>query len=94
MFDSPHSGMSRKVVAKVLDDWFVSGVYVDRTGRPSRNYMAYVAELGKVVRVVVSMDDSTIVNAFQDRNATVAWREGNRAYFERRFEDVEVREWG
>ena len=93
MLSSPHTGMTRKVVAKVLDDWFVRGIYIDRTGRRSWNYLAYVPELKRVVRVAVSMDDSAIVNAFPDRNATMAWRRGKRAYFEGRFQNLEVRDW-
>ncbi len=93
MLDNPHPGMTRKVVAHVLADWFVRGIYIDATGRPSWNYLAYVPDLDKVVRVAVSEDDTTIVNAFRDRNATVAWQQRDRAYFERRFRDLEVRGW-
>ena len=41
--------------------------------------ISYAPTLERLVRVVVSIDEATIVSAFQDRNATRAWNRGDRS---------------
>ncbi len=89
---SPHTEVTRKITAAALDNWIVRGVRTDPTGRESINYLGYSPELGNLVRVVVSRDDETIVSAFQDGNATRAWRRGDRPYFERFYTGLEIRD--
>ncbi len=45
-----------------------------------------------MIRVVVSLDDERIVTAFLDRVATRNWNKGNRDYFARRYQSLEVRD--
>ena len=92
MIDDPHPGVTREVVAEVLDNWTVKGIRTDPAGRQSWSYLAHVQGLGALVRVVVSMDDATIVSAFRDKGATQAWKRGDRSYFERRYQGMEVRD--
>lgn len=92
MTDDPYPEMTRKVVAHALDNWFVRGIHTDKDGRESWNYLAYVPELDKVVRVSVSMDDERIINAFPDTGATQAYRRNDRTYFERRLKTLEVKD--
>ena len=89
--DSPHKEITRKIVAATLDNWTIKGVRTDAGGRESMNYLAYSPDLGRLVRVVVSMDDQTIVSAFQDGNATRALNRGDTSYFKRAFKDLEIR---
>ena len=89
---SLHPEITRRVVTHVLDNWVLKGFRTEPDGRSSWIYLAYSPSLGKMVRVVVSSDDTTIVSAFQDRTATKAWEQGNRLYFERHYESLEVRD--
>lgn len=45
-----------------------------------------------MLRVVVSMDDKSVISAFLDRNATINYNKGNRAYFTGRYADMEDRD--
>ena len=92
MIDDPHIGMTRKVVAYALNNWFLKGIRTGGDGRESWNYLAYVPELDQVVRVSVSLDDERIVNAFRDRGATQAYRRNNRDYFYRHYKSLEVKD--
>ena len=85
-------GITDAVIAFVIDNWQLRGIYSDpRTGRESRVYLAYVLEIDRVVRVAVSTDDSRILSAFPDRNATRNVARGNRDYFAVRYRGLEER---
>lgn len=57
-------------------------------------YLAFVSGVMEMVRVVVSMDDERIINAFADRTATRHWNKRNIGYFARVYGDLEVRDEG
>ena len=85
-------GITDAVIAFVIDNWQLRGIYSDlQTGRDSRVYLAYVPGIDRVVRVAVSTDESRILSAFPDRNATRNLARGNRNYFVDRYRDLEVR---
>lgn len=67
------------------------GLRADPNRRLSWNYYAFVPRLDHVVRVAVSLDDSTVVTAFLDQTADGHWKSGNRAYFANRLQLVQER---
>ena len=91
MTDNPHPGITKKMVAHVLDNWNLRGVRTEANGSQSRIYPGFVPRIKNMVRVVASWDDERIISDFQDRNATKQWHEGNRAYFNR-YTDLEERD--
>lgn len=54
--------------------------------------MAYVAQIGKIVIVAVSMDDDKIVTAFASTKMTRKWWQGDRNYFARYYQRFEERD--
>ena len=90
--ESPHPGVTRWIVADALNNWLIKGRRTDLDGRQSWHYLSYAPTLERLVRVVVSIDEATIVSAFQDRNATRAWNRGDRSYFARVYDEVEMRD--
>ena len=93
MIDRPHPGITRRIVAEVLDNWTIRGIHTDPNGRQSWNYLAYVPSLQKIVRVGVSIDDNIITTAFRDDNVTRAWQRGDRSYFRRHFRNLTMKDW-
>lgn len=89
--ESTHQEITRQIVADARDNWLVKGVRTDSHSRPGWNYLAYSPDPGKLVHVAVSIDDETILSAFQDRNATRTVNRGDRAYFARKYSNVEIR---
>lgn len=89
--NNPHPEVTKKIMACVLDHWIARGIHTDDDGRQSWIYFAFVSGLENMVRVVVSIDDETVVSAFQDSGAALNWTRGNRAYFNR-YKNLEVRE--
>lgn len=85
-----HSEITRERVAYVLDNWVVRGVYTNPQG-DSRVHYAFVPDLGKVVRVAVSMDDKEIITAFPDTRATKKWQKGELTFFANKLAKLEVR---
>ena len=80
-------GITNGRIAFVIDNWQMRGIFADpMTGRDSRVYLAFVPGIGRVVRVAVSMDETRILSAFPDRNATRNLARGNR--------EGTVRNWG
>ena len=94
MQNQPHPGITAERVERVLDHWLVRGIRTERDGSQSWCYMAFVSGMDEMVRVAVSMDDETIITAFQDRTATRHWNKGNRDYFIRNYENLEERDAG
>ena len=90
--DDTHIGITAEVIEFVLENWAIRGIKTDADGRQSLCYWAYAAELEKMVRVAVSMDDTTIITAFRDTPATRKWRNLDLAYFDRKYRRLEVRD--
>ena len=88
---NPHVEVSNKDIAYVLTNWTMKGIYTNRDGSESVNYLAFVPTIGKVVCVGVSLDDKLITTSFADRGATRNLNQGNLAYFANRLKDLEVR---
>ena len=89
---NPHAEVSNQDIAYVLDNWTLKGIYTNRDGSDTINYLAFVPTLGKVVCVGVSLDDKLITTAFADRGATRNLNRGNPDYFANRLKDLEVRD--
>ena len=89
--DKPHSGITAAIMEHVLDNWVIRGIRTDALGRQSMCYLALAPQLGKMVRVAVSMDDNCIITAFPDDAATRHWNQGNLSYFVRHYQDLEER---
>ena len=81
-------------VEYILENWVVRGIYTDIEETQSWVYFATLPDLGKMVRVAVSMDDERIATAFPDTQATNHWNRRNMGYFERKYGNVEVRDEG
>lgn len=92
MMDETHRTITAERVRHVLENWVIRGIKTESNDRQSLCYWAFVPGLGNMVRVAVSMDDSLIITAFQDRVATRNWNRGDRAYFVRHFRNLEVRD--
>ena len=85
--------MTNARIAYVIDNWQLRGIHPDpQTGQNSRVYFAFVPSIARVVRVAVSMDESRILSAFPDRNATRNLARGNLAYFADRYRNLEERD--
>ena len=54
--------------------------------------MAFVPGIARVGRVAVSMDETRILSAFPDRNATRNLNRGNQDYFADKYRDSEERD--
>ncbi len=91
MLIRPHQGITPRQVEHVLDHWVIRGIKTDQDGTQSRIYLGFVPGEQIMRRVVVSMDNNTIVTAFHDRNATRNWNRGNRDYFADRYTELEER---
>ena len=74
-------------IEQVLDNWLFRGVTTSRDEHGNTHW-GEVSYRGKsrLMKIVISMDDTTIVNAYLDRKATKAWQNNNRGYFQRRCE--------
>ena len=79
-------------IAYVLENWALRGIHTASDGTQSWNYMAYVAQIGKIVIVAVSMDDDKIVTAFASTKMTRRWMRGDRNYFVRYYQRFEERD--
>ncbi|MCY3637944.1 MAG: hypothetical protein OXG80_02480 [Chloroflexi bacterium] len=90
--DKPHHGITAAIIEHVLDNWVIRGIKTDALGRQSMCYLAFAPQLGKTVRVAVSMDGSRIITAFPDDAATGHWNKGNLSYFVKRYQNLEVRD--
>ena len=86
-----HPDVTRRMMAQALDGWLARGIHTDPDNRQSWNYFGHAKGTSNLIRVVVSMDDERIINAFKDSNATRAWNLGNYDYFHRRLMNSEVR---
>ena len=75
-------------VAYVLDNWMIRGVNIKHQ---TLNYLAFVPDVSKLIRVAVSLDDKAILSAYADRTATKHWNLGNLAYFTNQLANMEVR---
>ena len=87
-----HLCITAEIIEHVLDNWVIRGIMTDVIGRQSRCHLAFVLQLGKMVRVAVSMDDTTIITAFRDTTATQKWRNLDIGYFDRKYRSLEVRD--
>ena len=90
--DDAHIGITAEIIEHVLENWEIRGVKTDSDGRQSLCYWAFVYGLEKMVRVAVSMDDTTIITAFRDSPATRKWRKLDISYFDRKYRRLEVRD--
>ena len=81
-------------LATVLDNWVVRGVRYDESRRPSVAHFGWVEHEGvqRLMRVAVSMDNQRIATAFVDTSATEALHNGDFDYFQRNYEQVEMRD--
>ena len=79
-------------VEYVLEHWVVRGIHTAIDETQSWVYFAMLPDLGKMVRVAVSIDDERIATAFPDTQATNHWNRRNTNYFERKYGNVEVRD--
>lgn len=50
------------------------------------------SDLGRMVRVAVSIDDERIATSFPDTQATTHWNRRNISYFHRKYRNVEERD--
>ena len=91
IMDNPHPEVDRRDIAYVLSRWKLMGLREDPNGRLSWNYYALVPRRNHVVRVAVSLDDSTVVTAFMDQTADRHWKSGNRPYFADRLQLMQER---
>ena len=78
-------------MAYVLSRWKLMGLRTGPDGRISWNYYALVPKRNHVVRVAVSLDDSTVVTVFLDQTADKHWKSGNRVYFANRLQFMQER---
>ena len=76
-------------VAHTLDNWALRGIENKLDREPAYVHFAYISELGRLMKVAISMDDARIVTVHPDRNATKAWRTGQREYFTMKYQDLE-----
>ena len=76
----------------VLEQWFATGLRSDPLGIQTRHYLGFVAELGKVVRVVTSTTRRLIITRHLDGAATDHWKSRNKGYFIERYQQLVLRE--
>lgn len=76
-------------IAYALDNWILRGIENKPDREPTYVHFAYIPELGRLLKVVISMDDARIVTVHPDRNATKAWRTGRREYFTMKYQALE-----
>ena len=81
-------------LATVLHNWVVRAVRYDESRRPSVVHFGWVEHNGvqRLMRVAVSMDNQRIPTAFVDTSATAALHNGYLDYFQRNYEQVEMRD--
>lgn len=91
ILENPHPEVEKRDIVYVLSRWKIMGLRTDLTGRLSWNYYALVPRHNYVVRVAVSLDDSTVVTAFLDQTADKHWKTGNLAYFANRLQLMQER---
>ena len=87
-----HTDITAEIIEFVLNNWVIRGICVDSQNRQGRVHWAFTTEHKEMIRVVVSMNDETIVTAYQDRTATRHWNAGSREYFESRCGNLEERD--
>lgn len=80
--------INRERVEYVLDNWTIRGVNIEHQ---TMNYLAFVPDVSKLIRVAVSLDDKAILSAYPDRTATLNWNEGDLTYFTNQLANMEVR---
>lgn len=85
-------GITDRQIAYVLENWALRGIHTTSDDTQSWNYMAYVAQIGKIVIVAVSVDGDKIVTAFASAKMTRKWRQGDRNYFTRYYQRFEERD--
>lgn len=75
-------------IEQVLENWLFRCVTTSG-GREGQTYWGLVRYNRKerLMKVVVSLDDDTIVNAYLDDKATRDWQRHGRRYFDRRCRD-------
>ena len=91
IIENPHPEVDRRDMTYVLSRWKLVGLRTSPNGRLSWNYYALVPRRNHVVRVAVSLDDSTVVTVFLDQTADKHWKNGNRAYFANRLQFMQER---
>ena len=77
----------------VLENWVARGIRYDESDRPSMAHLGWIQHGGarRLMRVAVSMDDQRITTAFADTPATDKWNSGDFDYFQRTYEQWEIR---
>ena len=75
-------------IEEVLDNWLFRCITASG-GQEGQTYWGEVSykERPRLMKVIVSMDDTTIANAYLDRKATRDWQRDNRGYFQRHCKD-------
>ena len=86
--------ISEAHVEYVLNSWQLRGIDVTPDREPSYVYFAYIPELGRALKVAVSIDDERIATTHFDRSATSDLRRGTRGYFLRKYHALEERNEG
>jgi hypothetical protein len=66
----------------------------DWRGRQSIAFLGWIEYRGgrRLMRVAVSIDDQRIISAFLDTNAAEKLNSGDMGYFQRHYEQLEVRD--
>ncbi len=75
-------------IEQVLENWLFRCVTTSG-GREGQTYWGQIRynRKDRLMKVVVSLDDDTIVNAYLDDKATRDWQTHGRRYFDRRCKD-------
>lgn len=92
------SYITEENLVEVLHNWVARGIRYDdpRYNEPRRASMVYwgwieYAGTERLMRVAVSMDDRRIASAFADDTATEKMNRGDVGYFQRNYEQWEMR---
>ena len=75
-------------IKQALDNWLFRCITTSG-GQEGQTYWGEVSYKGRprLMKVIVSMDDDTIANAYLDRKATRAWQRNSRGYFQQHCRD-------
>ena len=81
-------------LSEVLENWVIRCIKYAEPGRPGRVHFGWVEHKGvqRLMRVAVSMDNQRIATAFVDTSASEALHDGDFDYFQRNYEQVEIRD--
>lgn len=89
-----HPEVTDEHISHGLEGWFLAGDHVNTNENKERQYLAWVPDREKIIRIVTPPmgDGYRVISAFFDTRSTVKWRQGNMSYFQVRYVDLEIRE--